>query len=283
MGNVQTWPPVRVATQNGEDDGTEVTSTPNVKQNEIDGRESSGKMRKKRKRRTLKHLVRMCEKFGDNSDKSGILARWRKCLKDPRWQYAVDAGDSDSGYSDYEDYRFAALTGYSLAANVTIPISRFTSRTCLELKRMSQIPHGKARAFQLALMFRLDFLRFEKLKLEWWRKGVHETDALLLDLLDQEQKDWNPEHPLDCAHAFLSLTSYIEREQRVLDQLRSVLDKILSLVVRDLRREYRRHLILAFSQRLPADICEEILDWVEMAHGIPRTVEEYAEGLSHSM
>lgn len=43
MGNVQTWPPVRVATQNGEDDGTEVTSTPNVKQNEIDGRESSGK------------------------------------------------------------------------------------------------------------------------------------------------------------------------------------------------------------------------------------------------
>jgi hypothetical protein len=217
-----------------------------------------------------------------------------------------DVSDSDSGYSDYEDYRFAALTGYSLAANVTIPISRFTSRTCLELKRMSQIPHGKARAFQLALMFRLDFLRFEKLKLEWWRKGVHETDALLLDLLDQEQKDWNPEHPLDCAHAFLSLTSYIEREQRgknsnvrvykssidsshkhtgaiVLDQLRSVLDKILSLVVRDLRREYRRHLILAFSQRLPADICEEILDWVEMAHGIPRTVEEYAEGLSHSM
>ena len=217
-----------------------------------------------------------------------------------------DVSDSDSGYSDYEDYRFAALTGYSLAANVTIPISRFTSRTCLELKRMSQIPHGKARAFQLALMFRLDFLRFEKLKLEWWRKGVHETDALLLDLLDQEQKDWNPEHPLDCAHAFLFLTSYIEREQRgknsnvrvykssidsshkhtgaiVLDQLRSVLDKILSLVVRDLRREYRRHLILAFSQRLPADICEEILDWVEMAHGIPRTVEEYAEGLSHSM
>ncbi|CAN9242659.1 unnamed protein product [Alternaria alternata] len=194
-----------------------------------------------------------------------------------------DVSDSDSGYSDYEDYRFAALTGYSLAANVTISISRFTSRTCLELKRMSQIPHGKARAFQLALMFRLDFLRFEKLKLEWWRKGVHETDALLLDLLDQEQKDWNPEHPLDCAHAFLSLTSYIEHEQRVLDQLRSVLDKILSLVVRDLRREYRRHLILAFSQRLQADICEEILDWVEMAHGIPRTVEEYAEGLGHSM
>jgi hypothetical protein len=171
---------------------------------------------------------------------------------------------------------------------------------------MSQIPHGKARAFQLALMFCLDFLRFEKLKLEWWRKRVYEIDALLLDLLDQEQKDWNPEHPLDCAHAFLFLTSYIEREQRgknsnvrvykssidsshkhtgaiVLDQLRSVLDKILSLVVRDLRREYRRHLILAFSQRLPADICEEILDWVEMAHGIPRTVEEYAEGLSHSM
>jgi hypothetical protein len=75
MGNVQTWPPVRVATQNGEDDGTEVTSTPNVKQNEIDGRESSGKTREKRKRRTLKHLVRMCEEFGDNSDKSGILAR----------------------------------------------------------------------------------------------------------------------------------------------------------------------------------------------------------------
>lgn len=96
MGNVQTWPPVRVATQNGKDDGTEVTSTPNVKQNEIDGRESSGKMRKKRKRRTLKHLVRMCEKFGDNSDKSGILARWRKCLKDPRWQYAVDAGLLDT-------------------------------------------------------------------------------------------------------------------------------------------------------------------------------------------
>ncbi|KAB2111591.1 hypothetical protein AG0111_0g814 [Alternaria gaisen] len=78
----------------------------------------------------------------------------------------LDVSDSDSEYSDHEDYRFAALTGYSLAANVTIPTSRFTSRTCLELKRMSQIPHGKARAFQLALMFRLDFLRFEKLKLE---------------------------------------------------------------------------------------------------------------------
>jgi hypothetical protein len=125
-----------------------------------------------------------------------------------------DVSDSDSGYSDYEDYRSAALTGYSLAANVTIPISRFTSRTCFELKRMSQIPHGKARAFQLALMFCLDFLRFEKLKLEWWRKRVYEIDALLLDLLDQEQKDWNPEHPLDCVHAFLSLTSYIKREQR---------------------------------------------------------------------
>ncbi|CAN9218277.1 unnamed protein product [Alternaria sp. RS040] len=405
MDDVQTWPLVRVATQNGEDNGTDVTSTPNVKQNEIGGRESSEKTKKKGKRRTLKHLVRMCEEFGDNGDKSGILARWRKCLRDPRWHYAVDArlldttrmedsiqqlmiklenlyrefhnqggasentlgkealvprwtqvqleswalylesqmlfanldiricrgtmqfhelhkilvaqknaemnflveacrrsdidlsenfdltsnfSDSDSGHSDFEDsdeedYRLAALTGYNLAANVTIPISRFTSRTCLELKRMSQIPHGKARAFQLALMFRLDFLRSEKLKLNWWRKGVHETDALLLDLLDQEQKDWNPEYPLDCAHAFLSLTSYIKREQRVLDQLRSVLDKIISLVVRDLRREYRSHLILAFSQRLPADICEEILDWVEMGHGIPRNVQEYAEGLGDFM
>ncbi|CAI9628607.1 hypothetical protein GT037_001984 [Alternaria burnsii] len=331
MDDIQTWPIVRVATQNGEDNGTDVTSTPNVKQNEIRERESSEQTKKKGKRRTLKHLVRMCEEFGDNSDKSGILARWRKCLRDPKWHYAVDArlldrtrmedsiqqlviklenlyreihnqggasgkvrdvarerfweaspltrventlkkealvprwtqlqldswalylesqmlfanldiricrdtmqfhelhnilvaqknaemnflveacrrsdidlsenfdltsnfSDSDSGHSDFEDseeedYRLAELTGYNLAANVTIPISRFTSRTCLELKRMSQISHGKARAFQLALMFRLDFLRFEKLKLNWWRKGVHETDALLLDLLEQEQKD----------------------------------------------------------------------------------------------
>ncbi|KAG9193406.1 hypothetical protein G6011_03441 [Alternaria panax] len=192
---------------------------------------------------------------------------------------------SDIGSSDSSDEGTDInLVGYRLAADVKIPISRFTSRTRLELKRMSLVPRGTARAFQLALMFRLDVLGLASMTANWWRVGVDETDTLLLVLLSQEKKDRYPKHPLDCANAFLYLTSYIPIEDlghRVFDKLGSLIDEILLLVVRDLRREYRRNLILAFGQRLPADIYENILDWVEAAHGIPRTGKEYARRLHH--
>lgn len=257
--------------------------------------------------------LRICQVIGKFSDREFTVIAETDCLVDhcyhsddddfdhsDDFELASDISNSDSGYSEdlANDTR---VVGFNLSAHETIPVFRFALRTRLELKRMSKVQRGAARAFQLALTFRLGVLEFSDMCSTWRQAGVEETDALLLDLLSQEQNDPYPEHPLDCAHAFLYLSSHIASENsksfnvctqktqtdllyqpldaNVVSQLGAVIDKILPLVIRDLRREYRRNLILAFGKRLPAEIYEYILDWVEVVHDLPKSRREYTKRL----
>jgi hypothetical protein len=70
---------MRIANQNE-------ASLPSAKQNTREDRDPGEKMNKKRKKRTLKDLVRICEELGDRSDKSKLLTRWKNYRKDPDWK-----------------------------------------------------------------------------------------------------------------------------------------------------------------------------------------------------
>jgi len=64
-------------------------------------------------------------------------------------------------------------------------------------------------------------------------------------------------------------------------QLASLIDAMLPLVSRDLRREYRRNLNLAFGRRLPPDVYEEIVDHIEDAHALPKSLVEWNETIHY--
>jgi hypothetical protein len=68
-------------------------------------------------------------------------------------------------------------------------------------------------------------------------------------------------------------------EVDILCRFESLLDPILSLVMRDIRREYRHNLVLAFGQRLPAEIYEVILDQLEDVHNLPKNQADYRKVL----
>jgi len=129
------------------------------------------------------------------------------------WDSALEVSDSDDLDLDFDDDDYVWFAGYRLSPNVDIPIARFTSRVCLELKRMAQVPRGNVRAFPLALILRMDVLGIARLNLFERSVPVDEIDAFLQILLSQEPRaEPYPEHPLDCAHAFLYLNYFITGE-----------------------------------------------------------------------
>jgi len=131
------------------------------------------------------------------------------------WDSASEVSDSDDWDStdNFDDADYAWFAGYRLSPDVDIPIARFTSRICLELKRMAQVPRGNVRAFPLALILRMDVLGIARLNLFKRLVPVDEIEAFLRILLSQEPRaEPYPEHPLDCAHAFLYLNYFITGE-----------------------------------------------------------------------
>jgi len=129
------------------------------------------------------------------------------------WDSALEVSDSDDLDLDFDDDDYVWFAGYRLSPNFGIPIARFTSRVCLELKRMAQVPRGNVRAFPLALILRMDVLGIARLNLFERSVPVDEIDAFLQILLSQEPRaEPYPEHPLDCAHAFLYLNYFITGE-----------------------------------------------------------------------
>jgi len=58
-----------------------------------------------------------------------------------------------------------------------------------------------------------------------------------------------------------------------------LINALIPLVSRDLRREYRRNLNLAFGRRLPAEVYEEIIDRVENAHDLPKDQADWKDKL----
>lgn len=56
---------------------------------------------------------------------------------------------------------------------------------------------------------------------------------------------------------------------------------MLPLVSRDLRREYRRSLNLAFGQRLPPDLYEEAVGRIADAHALPKSTVEWNETMHY--
>jgi hypothetical protein len=163
--------------------------------------------------------MRICKVVGKSTDLRAAVEAEKDFLVDAPYQPGGDDFDYNDdfdvspdsfGHSDY--LRDSCLVSYDLTADETISVFRFILRTRLELERRSKEQHCAARAFQIAFMFSVEVLGFAETNPMWWRGEVDETDALLLVLLSQEQEDRYPEHPLDCAHAFTYLTSYIVGE-----------------------------------------------------------------------
>ena len=65
--------------------------------------------------------------------------------------------------------------------------------------------------------------------------------------------------------------------KNILVQLASLIDTMLPLVSRDLRREYRRNINPAFGRRLPPDVYAVIVDHIENAHALPKSLVEWNE------
>jgi hypothetical protein len=78
----QRLPSRQVSGQNESADGTDLANSPSTGK----GRDHSEQTHKTRKKRTLKDLVRACEKLGDMSDKSQLLAQWKLERKNVEWK-----------------------------------------------------------------------------------------------------------------------------------------------------------------------------------------------------
>ena len=122
------------------------------------------------------------------------------------WDSTYKVSNSDTVSSVGSDDRNKIwYIGYTLRADIEIPITRFASRICLELQRMSEIPRGRVRAFSLALMLRMDVLGTRRLALFANLLPLKEIEAFLFDQIGQERDNLYPELPLDFAQAFLYL------------------------------------------------------------------------------
>jgi hypothetical protein len=75
-------PSRQVSGQNESADGTDLANSPSTGK----GRGPSEQTHKTRKKRTLKDLVRACEKLGDTSDKSQLLSQWKFERKNIEWK-----------------------------------------------------------------------------------------------------------------------------------------------------------------------------------------------------
>lgn len=98
---------------------------------------------------------------------------------------------------------------YTLRADVQIPITRFTSRMCLELQRMGELPHGSIKAFPLTLILRMDVLGTTRMIAFAQSVPVDEIEIFLLIQIRQERDYPYPEHPLNCAQVFFCLENYV--------------------------------------------------------------------------
>lgn len=125
------------------------------------------------------------------------------------WDSTSEVSDLDTVSSMGSDYGNKIwYIGYTLRADVEIPITRFASRMCLELQRMSEIRRGRVRAFSLALMLRVDVLGTRRMTLFAELLPLDEIEAFVFGQIGQERDNPDPEYPLDCAQAFLYLKDY---------------------------------------------------------------------------
>ncbi len=176
----------------------------------------------------------------DSIDRTAMESLFRNLSDD-----FYDTTDSTSVYNDSDDSRSAELDddddirwiGYKLSPDVKIPVARFASRMCIELKRLSQVQFGNARAFQLALMLRWDVLGMTKFP---WVVPVGELRVFLMNQLINERDDTYPSQPFVCVRAFLYLNSFIRIETHSKTSDRRTSDIYINFVVQYSRSH--RHL-----------------------------------------
>jgi hypothetical protein len=195
------------------------------------------------------------------------------------------ASDTLPNYGDMTSYEDSPrLAYYRIASSIKIPLICFAARTLLELQRMSKMPNGAAPAFQLTLTMHVDVLyqfcalRTFEIRLD---DRLDEVQAFLLHRLTEEAVSLHPESSLDCAAAVQYINDYVTTAggKGCAHALRDLLEPLWPLTWRDLRREYRANLYLAVGRRLPGDIREVVLDWVEAAHHFPKSQEDYISQL----
>jgi hypothetical protein len=217
-----------------------------------------------------------------------IKGGWHVDDSDDDGDNAGDEFDSDTRAADsdassgtrYEDR--PRLAFYHLTPGENIPMARFASRMLFELQRMSKVPGGAAPAFELAITMRADVLyQLGSIKHFFNLNGdyVDEVHVFLLHRLIEERDTAHPEYPINAAGAVYYINEYVKSLGflRCARKLGDLLEFLWPLAWRHARREYCINLHLAVGRKLPADICEDILDWIQAAHSFPRSQAEYVE------